>query len=288
MNYMKTILTLALAAASAAAAAQTPAINPMPDGSRDMYVGLGVVSTPRYEGSSERRLRPLPVIQVQWSNGIFISGMSAGMHLSNSPSLEFGPLLSVRPRRSESGDGLGAIGANAGTSNVSPPTLAPMGDAKTANRLNGMESIPARLQAGAFLNYYLSPGLRLTNSVLVGAGRDHNGALWNVDLQQTAGKASPRHALALSAGLTFANRQYNDSYFGVSLQEAFRGGKRPYAPGGGLNDVHAGVRWNWTLSPSWLLISNARVTRLTGDAKRSPLVDGNTKYTVSTALAYRF
>src|SRR4051812_42914947 len=175
MNYMKTILTIALAALTGAASAQTPAINPMPDGSRDMYAGLGVVSTPRYEGSGERRARALPVIQVQWSNGVFISGTSAGMHLSSSPALEYGPLLALRMRRSESGDGGGAIGANLGTANV-PPTLAPVNDLKMNNPLSGMETIPTRLQAGAFLNYYLTPSLRLVSSALGGAGRERNGA----------------------------------------------------------------------------------------------------------------
>jgi outer membrane protein len=37
--------------------AQTPAANPMPDGSRDMYVGLGVQSAPRYEGREAARYR---------------------------------------------------------------------------------------------------------------------------------------------------------------------------------------------------------------------------------------
>lgn len=289
---MKTILTLALAAVSSTAAAQTPAVNPMPDGSRDMYVGLGVGSAPRYEGARERKTRALPVIQVEWSNGIFLSGMGAGMHLSKNPDLEYGPLLAYKPRRSESGEGGGLIG----TSGMLGQSLAPAtGDASTktrvaltGNRLSGMEPVKGRLQAGGFFNVYLSPSLRVANTVLAGAGRDRDGAVWTVDLQQLSGSITTHHSLALSGGLTFANRSYNQSYYGVSLQEAFRGGNALYAPGGGLNDVHAGVRWNWTLSPSWILTSNARVTRLQGDARKSPLVERATTFSVSTGLAYRF
>ena len=86
---------LILAAACGAASAQTPANNPMPDGSRDMYVGLGVGSAPEWDGARHHKLRALPVLQVQWSNGVFVSGMSAGIHLSGSPQVEFGPLLTV-------------------------------------------------------------------------------------------------------------------------------------------------------------------------------------------------
>jgi outer membrane protein len=293
MNHMKIFSTLALAAASSAAFAQTPAINPMPDGSHDMYVGLGVMSSPRYEGGRERRVRAVPVIQVEWSNGVFISGTSAGMHLSSNPAVEYGPLLSFKPRRSASGDGLGAIGPTNSTSNadvMQPPTIS-NGFPVFINKVNplaGVEPVPSRLQAGGFLNYYITPTLRLANSVLAGSGRDRNGVLWNVDLQTMARPVSARHAVSLSAGLTFANRNYNDSYFGVTLQEAYRSRIDTSAPGGGLNDVHASVRWNWSLSPSWMVTSGVRAWRLQGDAKNSSLAQRPTNFTVSTGLAYRF
>ena len=294
MNHMKIFSTLALAAASSAAFAQTPAINPMPDGSHDMYVGLGVMSSPRYEGGRERRVRAVPVIQVEWSNGVFISGTSAGMHLSSNPAVEFGPLLSFKPRRSASGDGLGAIGPTNSISNgdvLAPPTIAtgwPPLSTKTNNPLAGVEPVPSRLQAGCFFNYYITPDLRLANSVLAGSGRDRDGVIWSVDLQSMARPISARHAISLSGGLTFANRNYNESYFGVTLQEAFRARVDTYSPGGGLNDVHASVRWNWSLSPSWMVTSGVRAWRLQGDAKNSSLAQRPTNFTVSTGLAYRF
>ena len=289
---MKTILTFALAAASSAAFAQTPAINPMPDGSHDMYVGLGVMSSPRYEGGRERRVRAVPVIQVEWSNGVFISGTSAGMHLSTNPLFEYGPLLSYKPRRSTSGDGFGAIGPGNTTSNmdVQYPTLVPKGDSAGVriDPLAAVEPVGARLQAGGFVNYYLTPRLRLANSVLAGSGREHNGALWMIDLQHMAGSISDRHALSLAFGLTFANRHYNESYFGITRQEAIRSGNASYAPAGGLNDIHASLRWNWSLTPSWLLTSGVRAWRLQGDARNSSLAQRPTNFTVTTGLAYRF
>jgi outer membrane protein len=52
---MVKLFVLALAGACGVAHAQTPAANPMPDGSRDMYVGLGAQYAPRYEGAAARR-----------------------------------------------------------------------------------------------------------------------------------------------------------------------------------------------------------------------------------------
>src|SRR5438067_1816358 len=114
---MNKLLSLAVAAGALGggmAQAQTPATNPMPDGSRDMYAGLGVQSAPRYEGTGSRKVSALPVLQVEWSNGAFISGMSAGVHLSASPTVEFGPLLAVQPGRDESGTGNSVGGTGSG------------------------------------------------------------------------------------------------------------------------------------------------------------------------------
>lgn len=279
---MKKLFALVLAVSGSAASAQTPTTNPMPDGSRDMYAGLGVVSGPRYEGADSRRTRALPVLQVQWSNGIFISGMSAGMHLSANPTIEYGPLLAIHPRRTESGAG-GEIGDVAGAS-LLPTAMRAFSD----NPLAGMEEIKTRPEAGAFFNYYLSPSWRLTSSVLAGAGNDRNGVRGEIGIQRLAMELAPHHTLSVSAGLGFANRAYQQSYFGVTEAQALASGNPPYRPDGGLKDLRIGARWNWALSPSWMLTSSLQATRLAGDARHSPLVERPTNVTVSTAFAYRF
>jgi outer membrane scaffolding protein for murein synthesis (MipA/OmpV family) len=257
----------------------------MPDGSRDMYVGLGLQSAPRYEGTGSRRVSALPVLQVEWSNGVFISGMSAGMHLSNSPTVEVGPLLAVLPGRDESGTGQVVGGVNnslINTIGASDRAMVPTG------RLAGMDEIGARLQAGAFYNVYLNPQWRLTSSVLYGAGKDRDGLRLDLGVQRLAAVLGERHRVSVSAGVGIVNANYNDSYFGVSAEEAARSRFHAYRPGGGVQDVHVGARWNWVLSPSWMLTSNLQAKRLLGDARLSPLTERSTNLTVSTAVAYRF
>jgi outer membrane scaffolding protein for murein synthesis (MipA/OmpV family) len=99
---------------------------------------------------------------------------------------------------------------------------------------------------------------------------------------------APHHTLSLTAGLGFANRAYHQSYFGVTEAQALASGNPPYRPDGGLKDLRIGARWNWALSPSWMLTSSLQATRLAGDARHSPLVERPTNLTVSTAFAYRF
>ena len=278
---MKPFFALALAAASTAAGAQTPATNPMPDGSRDMYAGLGVVSRPRYEGADNNKVSALPVLQVQWSNGVFISGLSAGMHLSNRPTVEYGPLLTVHPNRDESGSGRIVGGVEVST--------APLAEfMRRGNRLAGMQDVSTRLEGGFFFNHYLAPEWRLTSSVLFGSGNDRDGARMELGVQRLAVQLAPQHTLSFSAGATIVNADYNRAYFGVTGDEAWLSGNPVYRPGGGIKDVRVGARWNWALSPSWMLVTNVQATRLVGSTRYSPLVERSTNVSVSAAFAYRF
>jgi outer membrane scaffolding protein for murein synthesis (MipA/OmpV family) len=286
---MNKLLFLALSAACGATWAQTPATNAMPDGSRDMYVGLGVQSAPRWDGTGSRKVSALPVLQVQWSNGLFISGMSAGMHLSDNPTFEYGPLLAVQPGRDDAGTGQSFDGVGTAGTTLIGPVPDPIDKRnRVATRLEGMDKIGARLQGGVFANYYLTPQWRLTGSVLVGAGNDHDGARLDLGVQRLALALGSQHRVSVSAGVTVVNRNYNQTYFGVSGEEAARSRFSYYEAGGGLQDAHVGVRWNWALSPSWMLTSNVQVKGLLGNAARSPLVERSTNLTVSTAVAYRF
>ena len=278
-------LLIALCAACGPAWAQTPATNPMPDGSRDMYVGLGAQSAPRWDGASARRVVALPVVQVQWSNGLFISGLSAGMHLSDDPTLEYGPLLAVQPGRDETGRGRTADGVGVA---LLGPVPNPLRMNLRETRLEGMDKIDPRLQAGAFVNYYPAPQWRITGSVLVGGGIDHDGARLDLGVQRLAVSVGAQHHVALSAGIGIVNRKMNATWFGVSPEQALRSRFDEYTPGGGLQDARVGVRWNWAWSPAWMLTSNLEIKRLLGGAATSPLVERPTNVTVSTAIAYRF
>ena len=281
---MTKLFALALAAVSSAACAQMPATNSMPDGSRDMYVGLGAASKPRYEGGGERETAALPVLQVQWSNGLFVSGMRAGIHLSRAPQLEFGPLLELQPRRDAEGEG-DSVGGVEGArfSMVMMPLAAPSG-----NRLAGMPAVHSRVQGGGFLNYYLTPDWRFTSSLLYGAGNARKGLKLELGVQRLAVELGAHHRLALDAGLTFANRRYNNAFFGVGESDSFNSANPMFDAAGGLKDVHLGARWNWAWSPSWMLTSGVQAARLQGSARKSPLVERPTNLTVSTAIAYRF
>lgn len=291
---LRSALFAVLALTGAVAGAQTPVPNPMPDGSGDTYLGLGVVSAPRYAGADERRARLLPVLQAQWSNGVFVSGMTAGLHLSTRPLVEFGPLLALHPGRDDGGDGASAIGIQrlAGKGNLPQLTTEVVQYnatvLATGNHLNGLPSIARRLQGGAFLNAWLAPSVRLTSNVLYGAGNDHNGATFTFGIQAIDLSPSPYHAITLDAGLALANRHYNQAFFGIDNDQSVSSGNPLFQAHGGWRDARVGAHWHWRLAPSWMLVSSVDVTRELGSARLSPLVIRTTGVSASTALAFRF
>lgn len=292
---MKTLLALSLAGACGAVVAQTPANNPMPDGSRDMYLGVAASYAPLYLGGAERRVRALPLIQMAWSNGVFVSGLNAGMHLSRRPTFEYGPLLSIHTGRDNDGGSVDAGGVSDAFSSASgriggeESELGGLGEARLpVLGMAGMPRVKARLQGGFFANFYLDPTLRFTNSVLYGAGNDRKGLAWSLGLQHTALHITERHRITFGVGATVVNREHNASFFGVTRDEEFSSGFTRYTAGSGVRDLSLNMGWNWALSPAWMVASTVRVTRLRGEARFSPLVERPTSINLATGLAYRF
>lgn len=283
---MAKIFGLLLLLAGGAALAQTPAANLMPDGSRDMYLGLAALSSPLYEGARHTHPGAQAVVQVQWSNGVFISGMSAGLHLAQQPDYEYGPLLAAEGRRDDTGTHAAiSYFHDAGGNGHDLNSLVPLA---SRSRLYGMDEIDTRLLLGGFYNLQLGPQWHWNNRLLDGYGNAHHGLRWTSDLQYKFSLPAAHHSLVASLGINLVNQAYNQAYFGVTKAEALRSGHPAYAPSGGIKDLHADLHWNWALSSSCILSSGLNWSRLNGAAADSPLVERRIGLSVSSALAYRF
>lgn len=222
----------------------------MPDGSTDMYVGLAASarSSPADGGRRTSALRPL--LQVQWSNGIFVSATGVvGMHLSQTPGQEYGPLLLDSNERNP-------------------------GDSR---RLAGTHAIKGSWDVGGFYNYYLGDQVRLLSTVAYDTSA--GGVKGSLGLQKTLPSLAPHHTVSFSAGVALAG--------GAVMREQYEvfGAYRPSA---GVTALHAGVNWNWEVSSRWLINTSAVGTRLGGEPANSPIVERRNVITWSSGLAYRF
>ena len=81
-----------------------------------------------------------------------------------------------------------------------------------------------------------------------------------------------RFALMPGAGLTYSSRALNDYYYGIRAKEVARSGLAPYRPDAALAPyLHLGLVYS--LSRSWLLIGDFRLTVLPRTVEDSPMVD---------------
>ncbi|PJJ18740.1 MltA-interacting protein MipA [Janthinobacterium sp. 67] len=228
----------------------------MPDGSRDMYVGAALTGSSAADDGASRGAVLRPLLQVQWSNGLFVSAIGvAGMHLSATPGVEYGPLLAA--------------------SNARAPA--------DSRRLRGTRQIKGSPDVGGFYGYYLGDQARVTTNLMYDtSARGWRGQL---GLQKTLPSLAAHHTVTLSAGMSLASGAVMDELYAVS---AAAGGARDYRPAGGVASADVGVNWNWALSSKWLLNSAVTGTRLGNGPARSPFIERRNVITWSSGLGYRF
>lgn len=224
------------------------------------YIGAGVIGSAQYQGSDERRIAYLPTVEYQWANGWFVgAGNGVGYNFSKVPAMQYGARLTVDIGREES----------------------------RSSALKGMGDIDAKAEVGGFFNYAFLPGVMLTSSLRTGSGKDNNGTLLDLGLGYST-KLTDQWRFSSSAGLTWANDAYMQSYFGVSPAQSKTSGYAVYTPGAALRDVRVRVALSYQFDPRISVTTSVTSTTLSDEAKRSPLVRQNNAITGVMALAYAF
>lgn len=91
---------------------------------------------------------------------------------------------------------------------------------------------------------------------------------------------------------SFANRDYMETYFGITPAEsALSGTLAAYSPGGGFKGVGAELNARYEFAPQWAVRGEFIYERLIGDAADSPIVQqvgSANQYTAKLGLTYMF
>jgi len=211
-------------------------------------VGAGALYRPEYSGSDDYEVKPLPLVMLRYERAgyaIVVGGAGAVVDVARDPRLVFGPLLRYRPGRHD----------------VSDPVVRKLPELDDA------------VEAGVRLAY----GRDLGGGRLV-AGVDYLHDVSGVHHGQTLQASlsferplSPKVVLGARGAVTYADRDFMRSYYGVD------GGAGPsglpgYAPDPGLQAGEAGLSLRWSLDPRWSVIGSAAYERLMDEAARSPIV----------------
>ena len=257
---MKFAIVLLLAAG--AALAQEPE-----SGAR-VNAGIGVARAPKYPGSDDYEVRAIPIISVNFGR-FFLGGEPGG---AGSPGAG---MNLVRGEHWRAGIGISLAGAFRKPREESDhPSLQGMGD------------IDRTVRGVAFLGY--EEGFVTTFARVATDLRDKDqGTLVLLD-SVLRYRAKERLTLSAGPGLTWADREYMMTFFGVSPQQSARSGVPPYQAQGGVHALRLGAGASYRIDRNWSAVLRANASRLVGDAADSPITRSRTQYTAGVFAAYEF
>jgi outer membrane protein len=264
----KNLLRLGLSHASLACMLSLPMSAVLADENDgwDVTLGAGVATLPKYPGSDDTETHALPLISVRYGR-FFIGGVPGagtpaglGAYLHESERWSVGVAVSgdvIKPRE-ESDD----------------------------PRLRGLGDIDSTVRGGVFASYTLD-WFTLRGSVLSDLGGNDQGTLVSLDAEA---RYSPSDRLTLSAGpgLTWANADYTQTFFGVSAEQAANSGFGEYSPKSGVALVRLSFGANYRLTPHWNLGARVSAAQLNGDAGDSAIVEDKNQNTYALFVSYRF
>ncbi len=229
----------------------------------DISVGAGLATVPDYEGSEDYTAAPLLMVNAKWEEGYFIKFMGNRLRANVMPNNTWsvGPVLQYRAKRSSS------------VSN---------------NKVGDMKKIDSTIEAGVFGGFN-AESWDASLQWVTDTSNKHDGYLTTFD----AGYSFPAVGLKNRVGIstTYADKDYMDTYFSVSRNDADRSGLDRYKADSGLKDFGINLTSHYAFNESWGLTGLLSYKALLNDAKDSPVVDdeGNSnQFTVGVMATYKF
>ena len=263
---MKLLTTIACAAGLAcctASALAQPVQAPPKDW--DITLGVGAAMRPTFEGSDRYIATPIPLLSVRWRDTISIGegGLSAYWHHKR---FRIGGGLTFDSGRKDHGSG----------------GIFESGD----DRLKGLGTINASLGLRGFVSYRLGPA-NFELSATKFTGSQNDGVLASLGVSAPL-PLTKRLIVMPHVRASWASTDTMQTYFGVTPVQAAASIFPAFNAGSGLRDVRGGVNLIYRLNAHWFLDADTSVTRLLGDAAKSPISISDTNVMVTTMVGYHF
>lgn len=222
-------------------------------------LGAGLAVRPRYPGASTERARLAPLVSLSYDDRLFIGPLGIAVAAMRWHGFRAGPVLGFERGRSQSDD----------------PRLAGLGDIST--------SVTAGLFAG-----YARGALALYATARQAVTSSTNGLSGLLQLNVRHVFAAARTFVALGPDVELGNGDFQRTWFGISPAQSVSSGLPVYLTHGGINRIgfHAGLTYRASTHILWRAF--ARVSDLTGNAARSPLIERRAQVVVGAGIAYHF
>lgn len=226
------------------------------------FIGLGLGVVPVYEGSSQYRAIPVPLINYH-SGNFFITpraGLPAmGLKTSLAPDLDVGAFVGMSLGR----------------------------DQDDADLTKGMGDIKFHGAYGAYVEW--RPGRYSLGAAYRQAARSGYGGTLELRASYAALKTET-HAVQVGVSTQWASRDAMQTWFGVTSSQAAnsREGLSAYSPSSGFKSATLFTSWAYRINADWSALTAAGVTTVLGDARDSPLNERRANLFGSVGLVYTF
>ncbi|MEX2516281.1 MAG: MipA/OmpV family protein [Gammaproteobacteria bacterium] len=223
-------------------------------------IGAGAIYAPDYLGSDDYETRAWPTINLTYGDRFYLSSLGGlGWNAIRQGNWRVSPFISYTPGRDNDGD------------------------------LNRLDKVDGGAAAGVRVVY--------TNDSWTYSGDAQTPFSGDMDGYQLSlkarwkGRLSKHWSASIGPSLTYSSTDWTKDMFGISSRENVRSGLSAFNPGDGYFRIGLGGTLSYWLTPDWSITGLASVSRLTGDAKDSPIVvdigDATQAY-AGVFVSYRF
>jgi MipA family protein len=244
-------------------------------------VGAAVISKPDYEGSKKSISGILPQI-------------SASYRLADYGKVSIDPRtgLSWTPVQSDAYSFGVGLGFDFGRKDNANGTAFQPG----SKLLAGMGRIKPSAEFNLFGHYTLGVPIYAQFSKGLGDGKinnltrerdGHGGTRLELGVD-VPWKATNELTLTFSPNVVWADKKYQQAYFGVTAAQAAASKFKAYTADGGVKSAGININAEYKLDKHWTGSVNASINQLRGSASKSPLVSSKGQTTVFAGVTYTF
>jgi outer membrane scaffolding protein for murein synthesis (MipA/OmpV family) len=221
-------------------------------------LGLTGTVTPKYEGADSYHVMPGGIVDIRFRDIAFFSvGEGLGVNLLRGDTYRAGVAVSYDLGRNDNDD----------------------------PRIRGLGDIDPAPEAKVFGQVFILPVV-LSFDIRRGIG-GHDG--WIGDLSAYMPLSASEKFIAFAGpSVTLADQDYMDSYFSVSPGQAANSNLPAFKADPGFKNANFGITAIYFITDNWLIVADAAVERLLGDAAHSPVTQSRTQFTFDLSIAYTF
>lgn len=220
-------------------------------------LGLGLAAGPNFQGSDKYRARPAPFVFAGYGR-VFVGFGGIGVNIYRAPGWGFGAIVSPGGGRKENVD----------------QRLAGLGDVD--------RTVNFGLYGVTFTRRFLTRAVVYTD-----VGGEGQGSFARLDVL-ARWRTEERVRFFAGPGLGWGSRQYTQTYFGVTAEQAARSGFPEFQAGAGVNNLRLTAGANYRFAADWNLIGSLTASRLSGHAGSSPIVETRQQYGAFFSAIYLF